>query len=187
MEHAIDTLPKQIELGNQGESGILNIDLDCTTWLTDFPTGEILATFLPPDSYTPELLPITQAYVLEDDVTFRVIVMRNMTRYAGKGSLNIRLVVGDDIEKRSAVVGTYTAPSHSTAAEEAPEDVSDWVNEAVVTLAAAQEASEFFYVGEETPTSPNAKIWFDTDEPELVTILADFEQRLAALETLHPE
>ena len=140
MEHAIDTLPKQIELGNQGESGILDIDLDCTTWLTDFPAGEILATFLPPDSYTPELLPITQAYVLEDDVTFRVIVMRNMTRYAGKGSLNIRLVVGDDIEKRSAVVGTYTAPSHSTAAEEAPEDVSDWVNEAVLKLAEVEQA-----------------------------------------------
>ena len=30
MEHAIDTLPKQIELGNQGESGILDIDVDCT-------------------------------------------------------------------------------------------------------------------------------------------------------------
>lgn len=135
MEHAIDTLPKQIELGNQGESGILDIDLDCTTWLTDFPTGEILATFLPPDSYTPELLPITQAYVLEDDVTFRVIVMRNMTRYAGKGSLNIRLVIGDDIEKRSAVVGTYVAPSHATATGEMPADVEDWATEATQKLA----------------------------------------------------
>ena len=140
MEHAIDTLPKQIELGNQGESGILNIDLDCTTWLTDFPEGQIEATFIAPDSYKTDLLPGSQAHMLEDDVTFRVTVMRNMTRYAGKGSLNIRLVIGDDIEKRSAVAGTYTAPSHSTSAEEAPEDVSDWVNEAVLTLAEVEQA-----------------------------------------------
>ena len=130
----INALPKQINLGNQGESGITTIDVDCTAWLTDFPAGELVVTFLPPETYQTKLLPATQAYMLPDGATLRIIVNRNMTMYAGKGSLNIRLVEGDNIEKRSAVAGTYVAPSHPTAAEEMPADVEDWVDAAIAKL-----------------------------------------------------
>lgn len=131
----INALPKQITLGNQGESGITTIDVDCTAWLTDFPSGELAVTFVPPDQNQPKLLPNSQAYMLPDGTTLRIIVKRNMTQYSGKGSLVIRLAVGDDVEKRSAVAGTYTAPGHATDADLMPADVEDWATEATQKLA----------------------------------------------------
>ena len=115
--------------------------------------------------------------------------------YVNKGAYNAATVY----DKYDVVLyqnGSYAYINDTSAAGNAPTNVTYWevmldpTNMNLATTAAndaAQEASEFFYVGEETPTSPNAKIWFDTDDPELVTILADFEQRLAALEALHPE
>lgn len=91
----------------------------------------------------------------------------------------------------AAISGAETATGLADAATLAANNAAGLAIEnaglAEAATAAAQEASEFLYIGEETPTSPNAKIWFDTNEPELATILADFEQRLAALEALHPE
>ncbi len=149
----INALPKQITLGNQGESGITTIDVDCTAWLTDFPTGTFAVTFIPPDQYQPKLLPGTQAYMLPDGTTLRIIVKRNMTQYSGKGSLVIRLAVGDDVEKRSAVAGTYTAPGHATDADLMPADVEDWATEATQKLAEIMARMGFVPKGDYHPAT----------------------------------
>lgn len=88
--------------------------------------------------------------------------------------------------------GSYSYIYPTTASGNLPTNTTYWrpmldptaMNAATLSAnEAAQAASDIYNVGDDEPTSPNAKVWLDTNEPDLLVTL---EQRIAALEALHP-
>lgn len=102
--YQVENIPKKLWIGRQGDNGVTNIEVDCSDWLTLWPTGDIFVSFVPPNGGTMIILPPEQAVVSGNTLT--ITVLRNMTTVSGEGSINIRLTLGDDIEKRSALITT---------------------------------------------------------------------------------
>lgn len=121
-----------LNLGNQGEYGVKVLSFDCAAWFALWPAGTLEVSFVTP-SGTFGLLPVSQWQRAGD--TLSVTVMLNMTFEAGFGSLNVRLLEGGDVQKRSAVFKTYVVESHSSGTGVMPDVVQEWVDAATLKLA----------------------------------------------------
>jgi hypothetical protein len=98
--------------------------------MADYPAGVLAASMILPGSTEPILLVSSQ-----DGGTLTIPVTRAMTAKRGNGNMNIRLIDADDVEKRSAVVGTVVHYSHAADAEQAPDAAEDWMSRAAALLA----------------------------------------------------
>ena len=128
----IDKAPSELSFGNQGESGITAYEFDCSAWLLAYPEGALSVTFMAPNSSTVTVVPPSQAVVAEGILT--LTVLQNMTAEYGLGSINVRLVDGDDIELHSRVIDVRVKKSHYAPSGEIPSVMQDWVSDANVTL-----------------------------------------------------
>ena len=131
--YQIYDIPKEIDIGKQGESGILTLEFDMSAWLVEWPGAIITATYFNPILPGLPPLPTSQAY-LDGDI-FKIKVLRNMTVYPGKAEITIRLAVGDDIEKHSETFRVVVERSHSLTSGTMPDIFADWVSDATAKLA----------------------------------------------------
>ncbi len=131
--YQIYDIPKEIDIGKQGESGILTLEFDISAWLVEWPGAIITATYFNPVLPGLPPLPTSQAY-LDGDI-FKIKVLRNMTVYPGKAEITIRLAVGDDIEKHSKTFRVVVERSHSLTSGTMPDIFADWVSDATAKLA----------------------------------------------------
>lgn len=102
--YEIEDMPKRLWIGRQGDNGVTTIEIDYSDWITLWPTGDIFVSFIPPNGGNMVILPQDQAVVVGNILT--ITVLTNMTTISGLGSMNIRLTLGDDIEKRSTLITT---------------------------------------------------------------------------------
>ena len=116
-----------INLGRQGESGILTLEFDCSAWVSKYPDGVISAVYIDPVTNAIAPIPLSQAY-MEGNI-FNIEVLHNLTLYAGYAYINIRLVDGSDIEKRTAMIKVFVEKGITPSAD-MPGMVQDWVNDA---------------------------------------------------------
>ena len=65
----------------------------------------------------------------------------NITGKAGRASLGIRMLVGDSVDKRSAIIPVVIAESLPPATGEMPEPVQAWIDGAVIVIGQAQTAT----------------------------------------------
>ena len=130
--YTIDNLPESINIGKQGESGILTLEFDCSAWVSKFPDGLISAVYIDPRTNAIAPIPLSQAY--KTGSTFYIKVLHNLTVYAGYAYINIRLVGGSDIEKRTAMIKVYVEKGVTPSAD-MPGMVQDWINDATSKLA----------------------------------------------------
>jgi hypothetical protein len=131
--YQIYDIPKEIDIGKQGEVGILTLEFDVSSWLVEWPGAIITATYFNPVLPGLPPLPTSQAY-LDGDI-FKIKVLRNMTVYPGKAEITIRLAVGDDIEKHSETFRVVVERSHSLTSGTMPDIFADWVSDATAKLA----------------------------------------------------
>lgn len=129
--YTIDNLPESINIGKQGESGILTLEFDCAAWLAKYPGGVITAVYVDPLTNALAPIPLTQAYKTGN--IFHIEVLRNLTVYAGYAYINIRIVDGVDIEKRSAMIKVCVEKSIASS-DVMPPMVQDWINDATSKL-----------------------------------------------------
>lgn len=106
----IDNAPTSLSFGKQGESGVTEYEFDCSAWLAENPAGEISVTFVAPNSTTVYTVPAEQAVVANGILTLKVY--HNMTAEHGSGSINIRMIDGDDFELHSVVIEATITKSH---------------------------------------------------------------------------
>ena len=125
--YQIYDIPKEIDIGKQGESGILTLEFDMSAWLVEWPGAIITATYFNPILPGLPPLPTSQAY-LDGDI-FKIKVLRNMTVYPGKAEITIRLAVGDDIEKHSETFRVVVERSHSLTSGTMPDILADWITD----------------------------------------------------------
>lgn len=125
--YQIYEIPKEINIGRQGETGILTLEFDVSSWLAEWSNGTITATYINPATSGVVPLPTSQAYL--DGNIYKIEVLRNLTVYPGRASVNIRLTVGDDVEKHSAVFYVVVESSHSVITGEMPDVLADWIND----------------------------------------------------------
>ncbi|MGI6224808.1 MAG: hypothetical protein ACOYJ1_00995 [Peptococcales bacterium] len=128
--HDIDALPRSINLGRQGENKIAKIQVDCATWLEQYPGATMVATFMPPKSKDVYLLPVEM-----EGTVMTIVVTGSMTYYVGQGSINIRMHGTDEEEKRSHNIATIVTVTHPPAEGPAPDPVQEWLEDATETLA----------------------------------------------------
>ena len=86
--YTIDNLPESINIGKQGEGGILTLEFDCSAWVSKFPDGLISAVYIDPRTNAIAPIPLSQAY--KTGSTFYIKVLHNLTVYAGYAYINIR-------------------------------------------------------------------------------------------------
>lgn len=131
--HFIDKMPVTLNLGNQEEGLVTKIEVDCTAWYTQWPEGAVSVSFEPPNQDESFLL-FSQRVgnVVSVDVT------KAMTHHHGRGKLIYRLVVGEDLEKRTKVIETLVEPSLASPTGAMPDPVQDWVAQAQEELSRLQ-------------------------------------------------
>lgn len=127
--HFIDKMPVTLSLGNQEEGLVTKIEVDCTAWYTQWPAGAVSVSFEPPNRDESFLL-FSQRVgnVVSVDVT------KAMTHYHGSGRLIFRLVVGDDLEKRTKVIETLVEPSLASPTGAMPDPVASWITAATEAM-----------------------------------------------------
>ena len=127
--YEINALPAQLSLGNQGEGDVTLVQIDVSAWLTEWPAGVFAVTFIPPMMTEPAPVPVAvEAGMLSFTVS------KSMTARYGTGTLVIKLIEGEDLEKRSVVVQTKVLESHPPATGTMPTVVQDWVSAAQAKL-----------------------------------------------------
>jgi hypothetical protein len=132
--YEIDNLPAIISLGNQGDNLATEIQIDCASWIADYPHGVFAVTFVPRGNRI-VIGPVPNTM---SSGVMTIPVTRLLTQYAGRGSLNIRMVE-DEVEKRTVKIGTYTASTHLPVEGEMPDPISDWLTDAESRLSAIQD------------------------------------------------
>ena len=134
--YEINALPAQLSLGNQGEGGVTLVQIDVSAWLTEWPAGVFAVTFIPPMMTEPAPVPVAvEAGMLSFTVS------KGMTARYGTGTLVIKLIEGEDLEKRSVVVQTKVLESHPPATGTMPTVVQDWVDAATARLALVKDGA----------------------------------------------
>lgn len=209
--YKIEDLPNRLEFGNQGENLVTAVQIDCASWLADYPGATMAATIILPGYGDPAPLPIEM-----DGAIMTIKVTRAMTQASGRGSINLRLLGAGDEEKRSAVVETFVKASHPPAEGAMPDPVQDWISEAntklgevdgwdfedvdfvgddmvftkknaeTVTLDGAKTAlkgdqGEFLFVASDTPPADTSIFWFDTSEDPPQTQTLSFDKSTSKL------
>ena len=135
----IDKIDSPVYVGRLGEKGVLSIDFDVSDWLAQFPTGTFSVDFKPDYLSESFSLPPTQYRVADGVLT--IDIEANITGKAGRASLGIRMLVGDSVDKRSAIIPVVIAESLPPATGEMPEPVQAWVDGAVIVIGQAQTAT----------------------------------------------
>lgn len=138
MVYDIEKLPDAIEIGRQGESNVFFIELNLEEWLSKWPSGIPVITFMAPKTKTASLV---IGWFLTGTI-LSIPVARLMTQEAGTGSINIRLIDKGNIEKRSAVCRVYVSKTHPSANSTPPDPVADWLNVASPALDEVLRASD---------------------------------------------
>lgn len=136
----IDRLPEYIFLGNEGESGAVNVALDVSAWKTLYPAG---ATTIAPRPGIDDGLWVTYTRNGETTVypesagALAVATVAGVTTLtwtpsdavldiAGQGTVVIHCTE-NGVEKRSAVTSTVVAAGHA-AEGTAPEPLQDYID-----------------------------------------------------------
>ena len=135
----IDSIYSPINIGKLGEKGVLSIDFDVSDWLDLFPLGTFSVDFKPDYLSESFSLPPTQYRVADGVLT--IDIEANITGKSGRASLGIRMLVGDSVDKRSAIIPVVIAESLPPAAGEMPEPVQAWIDGAVIVIGQAQTAT----------------------------------------------
>lgn len=120
----------QIRIGRQGENLCTRIDVDVTTWKTEYPTGTISLFVVPPaeNGYL--------AAIEENGNTIRWTIRDTDTAYAGQGKAELILKDARGTVMKSVTANTICAKSVS-AAEPAdpPEAIRPWVEQILDAIA----------------------------------------------------
>lgn len=110
VRYSVEKMPSDIHIGNQYEHNVTAVEIDCSEWLSRWPSGTLLVSFQAPKENTAEDIPQTQTVL--NGTTFVLLIGRDMTKTEGVGSICVKLKVGNTIEKRSAVSRTHVRKNH---------------------------------------------------------------------------
>ena len=106
----IDKIDSPVYVGRLGEKGVLSIDFDVSDWLALIPNPGTFSVDFKPDYLSESFsLPPTQYRVADGVLT--IDIEANITGKAGRASLGIRMLVGDSVDKRSAIIPVVIAES----------------------------------------------------------------------------
>lgn len=126
-----------LSLGNQGESGMADVEFDISAWETLYPGLAVAADPGISDglwlTYTrggetavyPEAAAALAVATVDDVTTLTWTPSEAVLDPAGNGTVVIHLTDGGD-EKRSVMAGTYVTPGHGSS-ETPPEPLADYV------------------------------------------------------------
>ena len=127
----------QIRIGRQGENLATRIDVDVTTWKTEYPTGTISLFVVPPvgNGYL--------AAIEEDGNTIRWTIRDTDTAYDGHGKAELILKDASGTVMKSVTAYTICAKSPS-AAEPAdpPEAIRPWVEQILESIKSGDVSAE---------------------------------------------
>lgn len=113
----VNNLKQVIPLGNQYEAGVREVKFDVSEWREKWPGGAFSASY----QHASDIAAAHDAYMVPQDCvtldgdTLTILITKAMTKLNGYGTLNIRMVDGEHIEKRSSLLPTYVADTHDNA------------------------------------------------------------------------
>jgi len=144
MSYLITSIPQQISIGNQLESGVTSITFDISAWTALYPSIVCSLTMVAPAGGEP--FPLSG--VSQDGDTLTWLVNNDATENDGTASVVVHGSEGN-VEKRSAMFFAIIQHGHE-ASGEAPAEIQDWATEAALAedaRAAAESTRAEFYDG----------------------------------------
>lgn len=153
----VDSLPREIAIGRQTETGVTTIAFDCAKWLEKWPNLSLHVWATRPGEST--------SYPASSRVEGRVLywdVSAADTALAGSGTVEI-VGLADGQKKLSATLATKILPSATAQPGEAPEPQQPWVDTVLDAAYRAEEAAK------RAEAAEGGGVAFETDETLTLT------------------